>query len=55
MYPHITCISDENGVKTSFGRHSSFETLCAVATVETNKLNNSAPSSPCKVLEKPGK
>ncbi|XP_045197671.2 transcription factor E2F8-like isoform X2 [Mercenaria mercenaria] len=36
--------------KLRFSRHSSFETLCAVATVETNKMNaSSEPCSPVKV------
>ncbi|WAR09049.1 E2F8-like protein, partial [Mya arenaria] len=34
--------------KLRFSRHTSFETLCAVASVETDKLNASAPSSPVK-------
>ncbi|XP_052238112.1 transcription factor E2F8-like isoform X2 [Dreissena polymorpha] len=38
----------EGDDKVRFSRHSSFETLCAVASVETNKLNSSAPNSPVK-------
>ncbi|KAL4233013.1 Transcription factor e2f8 [Mactra antiquata] len=40
--------SDEEDGKLRFSRHSSFETLCAVATVETNKMYASEPNSPVK-------
>lgn len=55
-YQSIKPVSkDDDGEKSRFSRHSSFETLCAIATVETNKMNaSSEPSSPVKGIQKDG-
>lgn len=46
---YFNFIDEDKDSKLKFSRHSSFETLCAVATVETNKMYASEPNSPVKV------